>query len=511
MYWCRIATTEKEFDEIAAINYETFVEEIPQHHHNKERRLVDRFHHENTYMLVYKDHEIAGMIAFRSVRPFSLDEKIGPVEEHLPKELCRNLCELRLLAVKKEHRNGRAMLRLFKALYAYFYEQDFSACVISGTTREEKMYKQIGFEQFAPAVGTKDAEYLPMVLTRKAIDRFRTRMMKDMKTFYPGPVKQTSPLRHTNMSHRSIDGAQLYHNVKEELKSLASTQYAAPVVGSGTLANEIMLGAVKNACGGQQGLILSNGEFGERLIHQAKGWRLSFLEKHAEWGQPFDIQEIETIITEQNIRWLAFVHGETSTGTLNPLKKIQALCDAYDVKLCVDCISSFGALPFSLQNVFCATAVSGKALGALSGLAFLLYNDAPRPADDIPCYVNLASYHEAMPFTVPVYLLENTMQALGQYPARYQQLQERLETVLASPLYEHAGLQTVHYPIIVTFTELRDFTTCAKLNDFDLHAASSYLKRHDFAQISIIQPSFKEDFAALEQLLHLFMKEKVGG
>lgn len=504
MYWCKIAATKKEFDEIAALNYETFVEEIPQHHRNKERRLIDRFHHENTYMLVYKEQEIAGMIAFRAVRPFSLDEKIGPVEEHLSKELCQNLCELRLLAIKKEHRNGRAMLRLFKALYAYFYEEDFSACVISGTTREEKMYKQIGFEQFAPSVGTKDAEYLPMVITKKAIDRFRLRMMKDIKVFYPGPVKQTLPLHHTNMSHRSIDAVKLNNNIKNGLKSLAGTRYAATVVGSGTLANEIMLGAVKNAAGNQRGLMLSNGEFGERLIRQAKQWGLSYIEKSYEWGQSFNLEEIEKIIKEQQVSWLAFVHGETSTGTLNPLAELQALCTTYNVKLCVDCISSFGALPFSLKDVFCATAVSGKAIGALGGLAFLLYNEAPVAAEAIPFYVNLASYHETIPFTVPVYLLENIQQALLQYPERYRLLQQRLETVLASPLYENFGLQTKHYPIIVTFVELREFTTCAKLNDFDLHAASRYLKQRDFVQISMIQPSFESDFAALEQLYQYY-------
>ena len=31
MYWCKIARTEKEFEAIAKLNYDTFVEEIPQH------------------------------------------------------------------------------------------------------------------------------------------------------------------------------------------------------------------------------------------------------------------------------------------------------------------------------------------------------------------------------------------------------------------------------------------------------------------------------------------------
>ena len=55
MYWSKVATTEQEFDAIAALNYETFVEEIPQHEQNSNKRLVDKFHAENTYIVVHSD------------------------------------------------------------------------------------------------------------------------------------------------------------------------------------------------------------------------------------------------------------------------------------------------------------------------------------------------------------------------------------------------------------------------------------------------------------------------
>lgn len=110
MYWSKIATTEKEFDAIAALNYETFVEEIPQHAPNRTKRLVDKFHHENVYLVVYKNAEIVGMAAFRDTRPFSIDEKIGRVKNYLSAEICKYLCEIRLLAVKKRIATG-AFLR----------------------------------------------------------------------------------------------------------------------------------------------------------------------------------------------------------------------------------------------------------------------------------------------------------------------------------------------------------------------------------------------------------------
>jgi len=79
MYWCKIAQTNEEYEAIARLNYETFVEEIPQHEPSMTRKKVDRFHQENTYMVVYKETELIGMVAFRDQRPFSIDEKIVKV------------------------------------------------------------------------------------------------------------------------------------------------------------------------------------------------------------------------------------------------------------------------------------------------------------------------------------------------------------------------------------------------------------------------------------------------
>ncbi|HAU35854.1 MAG TPA: GNAT family N-acetyltransferase, partial [Lysinibacillus sp.] len=54
-------------------------------------------------------------------------------------------------------------------------------------TREEKLYKQMGFQQFAPAVGVTDAQFLPMVLTRDVFEHdLQRRLAKDNYTFYPG-------------------------------------------------------------------------------------------------------------------------------------------------------------------------------------------------------------------------------------------------------------------------------------------------------------------------------------
>ena len=69
-----------DFDAIHRLNYETFVEEIPQHAPNPERRLVDRFHTGNTYVVCFADERLIGMVCGRCERPFSLDRKVAEMD-----------------------------------------------------------------------------------------------------------------------------------------------------------------------------------------------------------------------------------------------------------------------------------------------------------------------------------------------------------------------------------------------------------------------------------------------
>src|SRR5438105_14220566 len=72
----KIASEAREFEQIHALNYRTFVDEIPQHAPNGRAQLVDRLHHENTYVVCLDGERLAGMVALRAERPFSLDEKL---------------------------------------------------------------------------------------------------------------------------------------------------------------------------------------------------------------------------------------------------------------------------------------------------------------------------------------------------------------------------------------------------------------------------------------------------
>ena len=164
----KIATEDWEFELIHQLNYRTFVEEIPQHEPAPARRLVDKFHSENTYLICLAGNFLAGMLAVRGQRPFSLDQKLPNLDGYLPPG--RSVCEIRLLAVEKHFRMGSVFQGLLCLVGEHCKRNGYNLAIISGTTRQQKLYRHIGFVQFGPLVGASEALYQPMYLTLEAFD-----------------------------------------------------------------------------------------------------------------------------------------------------------------------------------------------------------------------------------------------------------------------------------------------------------------------------------------------------
>src|SRR5262245_15570295 len=325
----KIASEESEFEQVFQLNYKTFVEEIPQHPPNPEKRLVDRFHHENTYLIALDADQLIGMMAVRDKRPFSLDEKLGNIDRYLPQG--RKICEVRLLSVLPSHRNGMVFQGLLKLLLEYGKDQRYNLAVISGTVRQQKLYKHLGFVPFGPLVGSKEAQYQPMYLTMAEFEAVATPLLNvpsaadralNPISFLPGPVSLRPEIR------AALDKLPLSHRCdkfKEEValtKTLLCQLVRAPrveiLLGSGTLANDVI--AAQLSLSGAPGIILSNGEFGRRLVDHARRFGLSFHALEIEWGAAFDREQLrDTLDSRRDARWLWVAACETSTGILNDL------------------------------------------------------------------------------------------------------------------------------------------------------------------------------------------------
>jgi len=165
----KIADSEEEFEQIFSLNYHTFVEEIPQHEPNDAKRLRDKFHENNTYLICKDGGNIAAMVACCGKRPFSLEAKVERLDDFLPPHTKAH--EIRLLAVRDEYRHTNVIALLMRALLKHLLDQSVDLAVISGTTRQLPMYRKLGFKPFHELVGRDGALYQPMCMS---VDDLRT-------------------------------------------------------------------------------------------------------------------------------------------------------------------------------------------------------------------------------------------------------------------------------------------------------------------------------------------------
>ncbi|MFI5150325.1 MAG: GNAT family N-acetyltransferase [Bacteroidia bacterium] len=174
----KFAETEEEFRQVHKLNYETFVEEIPQHSENQTKILVDKLHEKNKYIVALFQDEVVGMVAINDLRPFSLDAKIPEIEKHLPP--FDKALEIRLLSVKPTKRGGRVFFMLAQKIVEWGHQMNFNLVLISGTTRQIKLYEKIGFTGFYKLLGKDDALYQPMYLdVNKFIETYGEKFLAD--------------------------------------------------------------------------------------------------------------------------------------------------------------------------------------------------------------------------------------------------------------------------------------------------------------------------------------------
>ncbi|MBY0488390.1 MAG: GNAT family N-acetyltransferase [Gemmatimonadaceae bacterium] len=504
----RLATPD-DMEAIHRLNYRTFVEEIPQHPPNAERRLVDRFHDENLYVVYEVDGEVVGMVCGRAQRPFSLDQKLGPIDTWLPPHT--RAVEIRLLAVDPAYRATRVLARLLQTLIAHFVGQGFDLGVLSGTTRQLALYGHMGCVPFAHRIGTPGAEYQPMYLELETVAA-RASLWPDTASltsrvarptggrFLPGPVAMYDAVRRAfaepPTSHRATDFLAQHARVRAALCARTHARHGSLLLGSGTLANDVVGAQLAQLPG--RGVVLANGEFGQRLVDHARRLGLRHTVVSAPWGEPMDWDGVELAMREAQATWLWAVHSETSTGVVNDLDALRRIASAHDARLALDAISSLGALPLSLAGVWMASAVSGKAIGAYPGIAIVLHEDTPAPHANIPRYLDLgyAVASGGVPFTQSSNLLAALDAALTakDWSATYTErvrwsawLRQSLSaaglTVLAPAAVASPVVHTIALPPEVDAQCVGD---ALRGQGWDIAFESEYLRARNWVQICLM-------------------------
>lgn len=127
---------------------------------------------------------------------------------------------------------------------------------------------------------------------------------------------------------------------------------------------------------GDKVLVPIYGRFGHLLVEISErcGAEVVFFE--TEWGTVFDPEEVIKAIHAHKPSLVAMVHGETSTGQMQPLAEIGKACRELDILLVVDAVATIGGTPVETDAWYLDAVMGGtqKCLSVPSGMAPLTYN-----------------------------------------------------------------------------------------------------------------------------------------
>jgi len=128
---------------------------------------------------------------------------------------------------------------------------------------------------------------------------------------------------------------------------------------------------------GDKVLVPIYGRFGHLLVEISErcGAEVVFFE--TEWGTVFDPEEVIKAIHAHKPKLVAMVHGETSTGQMQPLAEIGKACRELDILLVVDAVATIGGTPVETDAWYLDAVMGGtqKCLSVPSGMAPLTYNN----------------------------------------------------------------------------------------------------------------------------------------
>jgi len=153
-----------------------------------------------------------------------------------------------------------------------------------------------------------------------------------------------------------------------------TNEKALPVDGSSRAGIEAALTAVVKP--GDKVLVPVFGRFGLLLVEICQRLDAVVETLEAEWGSVFDPAFIARAVRRTKPAVLALVHGETSTGRVQPFDGIGDACREVGALFVVDAVATLGGVPFETDawKVDIAVAGAQKCLSVPAGMAPVTWN-----------------------------------------------------------------------------------------------------------------------------------------
>lgn len=122
---------------------------------------------------------------------------------------------------------------------------------------------------------------------------------------------------------------------------------------------------------GDRVIIGMNGLFGERMVEIARRINAEVVPLEAPWGQIIEPDAVRRALAQKPTKLVALVHGETSTGILQPIAEIARLAHEHGALIAVDTVATLGGIevPCDAWGVDLCYSGSQKCLSAPPGAA----------------------------------------------------------------------------------------------------------------------------------------------
>jgi alanine-glyoxylate transaminase/serine-glyoxylate transaminase/serine-pyruvate transaminase len=129
---------------------------------------------------------------------------------------------------------------------------------------------------------------------------------------------------------------------------------------------------------GETVLVCINGVFGGRMKENVERCGATAIVVEDDWGTPVSLEKVEQVLNEHpQIKLVAFVHAETSTGASSDAQQITRLAHQRDAMVIVDAVTSLAGSPLEVDAWDLDAIYSGsqKCLSCLPGLSPVSFND----------------------------------------------------------------------------------------------------------------------------------------
>lgn len=316
-------------------------------------------------------------------------------------------------------------------------------------------------------------------------------MTRPMILLNPGPANTTPTVKQAmtvpDICPREAKFGDLLLDVRARLTRVvhAGDRYTAVLFcGSGTAGVEA---AVSSAVpDGGRLLVVDNGAYGARIAAIANAYGISHDHLQLGVGAYPDPAQIAAQLEKQTYTHLAIIHHETSTGMLNPVGEVAAVCRARGVEVIVDAMSSYAGLPIDIETLGADYLISSsnKCIQGMAGLSFVICSkqrlEQMQPVPGRSYYLNLVQQHryledqKQMQFTPPVQIVYALHQALDEYFE--ETAQGRYRRYMANWEALDAGVRGIGFRRLLPESQLSHILTAYLEPD---HPSYSFEQLHD--------------------------------